>query len=427
MLTVEEALARVLAHIPALGAEDVPLLQAYGRTAAGEVRSPVDVPPWDNSAFDGYAVQVADTREGAYTLRLNEVVGAGEVPTVAVTAGTATAVMTGAPMPEGADGVVPVEQSDGARQGSVALTGVAKLGAHVRPRGDDIEEGQVVLAAGEVLTPGKVGLVASLGLPTVSCVRRPRVAVLSTGDEVVRPGEPLAPGQIYSSNTYTMAGLVQAEGAEWVDLGIVGDDPEALRAALERGLDADVLVTTGGVSMGFFDHVRDTIGALSDGIDFWKVRMKPGKPLAYGVLHRGERVVPLFGLPGNPVSCMVNFHQFVAPVLRRMLGQPAPFAAVVSAIAGERFAKKGGRNELRRVVLSYDDAHRLVCHSTGNQSSGVLTSMARAHGLLTLDADAVDLAPGSPCWVQVLDPGFLRQAEPAYHWDQTGGDDGPCC
>jgi len=409
MLSVEEAQARILSRVEVLPVERVPIAAAYGRVVGTEVRSPLDVPPWDNSAMDGYAVRAADTSDAGVSLRINETIGAGDVGTVVVEPGTASAIMTGAPVPDGADAVVMVEWTDGAREGEVRITGEARRGLNIRRRGNDVARGEVVLAPGDILTPGRVGLLASLGCPDVEVIRRPSVAILSTGDEVVAPGQPLGPGQIYSSNNYALAGLVHEAGGLPRDMGNAPDALEGLIDQLRACLDADMVVTTGGVSVGLYDYVKEAYRALGAEMDFWKVKMKPGKPLAFGRIRVGDREVPLFGLPGNPVSCMVNFLEFVRPYLRSALGDPRPFLPVVDAVAGEAFHGRPDRLRLVRVRMSVEEGV-WVARSTGTQSSGALQSMARAHGLMSLPAGVVSPQAGDAVRVQLLDPGFLDGA-----------------
>ncbi len=402
MLTISEALTRVHAVIPELHVESVPLHQAYDRVLAADVVSPRDVPPFHNSAMDGYAVRAADTGPGV-ELRLNEVIAAGSVGTMPVGPGTASAIMTGAPMPEGADAVVMVEKTDGSRAGCVCIEHTASVGDHIRPRGGDIAHGAVILRRGERLTAAAVGLVSSLGFPEVSVVRRPRVAVLSTGDEVVQPGEPLLPGQIYSSNNVALCGLVLEAGGEPIDLGNAPDDLDAIAKAIANGAEqADIVLTTGGVSVGAFDFVKEAFAAVGASMDFWKVCMKPGKPLAYGHATRSDgTVVPLFGLPGNPVSCMVNFLQFARPVVLAAQGVQDRFLPLVTARSRVDWPSKPGRARLQRVVLERD-ADGLWFRSTGTQSSGVLTSMAHADGLLLLSVDSPGVVAGEAATVQLL-------------------------
>ena len=416
MLTVDEAQARILATVVPMGIESVPLAEAYGRFLAADLTASVDLPPWDNSAMDGYAVRAADTTDGEVVLTLLGTVGAGSVAAGRVEPGAAIGIMTGAPVPAGADAVVIVEDTDGSRAGSVRMRGRARPGQHVRRRGEDVRSGSVVLLAGAKLTPAAVGLASSLGRTSLDVRRRPIVAVLSTGDEVVPPGMALQPGQIWSSNNASLVGQILEAGGVPLDLGNTPDRLEDTIAALARAVEAaDVVVTTGGVSVGAFDVVKEAHAAVGATAEFWKVRMKPGKPLAFGRIENGGRSVPLFGLPGNPVSCMVNFAQFVRPWLRTALGDARPFLPVVEAIAGETFDEAPGRARLIRVRLSRD-GDRIVAFSTGSQSSGVLTSMVRAHGLLLVGADAPPPRGGDPVRVQILDPSFLDGESAAYGW-----------
>ncbi len=402
MLTVHEALARVLAEVPAPRVERLPLADAWGRVLAADLTVRVDVPGWDNSAMDGYAVRAADTADGEVTLRLLETIAAGAVPTRAITAGAASAIMTGAPVPEGADAVVMVEHSDGAREGEVRLRGRAEPGQHIRRRGEDLVAGAPLLAAGATLSAAALGLASSQGLTTLPVARRPVVAILSTGDEVVAPGTPLGPGQLWSSNNATLAGLAWEAGATPLDLGILPDDLDAIVAGLDGAIrQADCVVTTGGVSVGAFDHVKAALDRLGVATGFWKVRMKPGKPLAYGVADRDGARVPVFGLPGNPVSCMVNFLQFVRPWLRASLGASDRFLPVVVARAGEDLFVSPGRLNLIRVRLARDGA-TWVARRTGSQSSGVLSSMLLADGLAFVEAPGV--AAGGEVTVQLIAP-----------------------
>jgi molybdopterin molybdotransferase len=416
VLTVDEAQARILDTVVPLGVETVSLAQAYGRFLAVDLVAGVDLPPWDNSAMDGYAVRAADTGEGDVVLALVETVGAGSVATGRVEPGTAIGIMTGAPLPAGADAVVMVEDSDGARAGVVRIRKRATPGQHVRRRGEDVRSGERVLRAGTRLGPAAVGLASSLGRTEIEVRRQPIVAVLSTGDEVVAPGTTLRAGQIWSSNNASLSGQILEAGGVPLDLGNAPDRLDDTIAALARAVEAaDVVVTTGGVSVGAFDVVKEAHQALGVVAEFWKVRMKPGKPLAFGHIDSGGRSVPLFGLPGNPVSCMVNFAQFVRPWLRTALGDPRPHLPVVEAVAAESFDDAPGRARLVRVRLSRD-GDRIVAHSTGSQSSGVLTSMVRAHGLMLVGVDAPPPREGERVRVQILDPSFLDGESADYGW-----------
>jgi len=417
MISIEEAQQRILATVQPMPREEVPVGDALGRVVAEEVRAGVCMPPWDNSAMDGYAVRASDTSGAASEtparLILVETIAAGRAPQQRVGPGQAAAIMTGAPMPAGADAVVVVEDTDGAREGEVSVYEPARVGRHIRREGEVVQRGDTVAHAGQVGTPGRLALLAAVGVATVSVARQPRVALLGTGDEVVPPGTPLGPGQIYSSNNVALAAQVRQAGGVPEDHGTVADDPHAQRRRLEQILQGapDLVLTTGGVSVGQFDHVKGVMGELGVAMDFWKVRMKPGKPLAFGTIG----AVPLFGLPGNPVSCMVNFLQFVRPWMRRALGDPAPFLPVVEAVAGEDLSSRPGRARLERVTLSRGE-RGWVANSTGLQSSGAVVSMARAHGLLCIGADARGPREGERCRVQLLDPSFLDGDAPDYGW-----------
>lgn len=403
MLPVEEAIERILETVVPMPPERVALIDALDRHASHQVMAPMDVPPWANSAMDGYAVRAAEAVPGA-SLRLQGVVGAGSVGE-ALQPGHATAIMTGAPLPAGADAVVIAEDTDGATEGHVTLNEGVQIGSNVRPAGQDVRAGSVLVERGERLGPGSLGVLASVGLSTVQVSRQPRVALLSTGTEIVRPGSPLGPGQIYSSNPVALHGWVRRAGAVPVDLEDAPDDLDALKAAMERGLAHDVLVTTGGVSVGRYDLVKQAFEELGIPILFWKVRMKPGKPLAFGLVERDGRTVPVFGLPGNPVSCQVNFCMFVLPWLRAAMGVARPQLPVVQATALQAFPERPGRTKLLRVRMEPHGTGWGV-RSTGTQSSGAGSSMGRADGLLRIEAHEGTVEEGEVVQVIVLDPGF---------------------
>jgi molybdopterin molybdotransferase len=407
MWTVAAAIERVLTSVPAPSTERVDTLRARGRALAEHVVARVDVPAWDCSAMDGYAVRAADLAGEQTTLGVLEVVPAGRVPTVAVGAGQATMVMTGAPMPEGADAVVPVEDSDRATEGVVTLRGATERGRYVRLRGADLRMGEVVIEAGTRLAPAHLGLAASQGYASLPVGRRPRVGFLSTGDELVQPGEPLGPGQIWSSNHASILALAEEAGADVVHLGAVADDPAALRAALEAADGLDVVITTGGVSAGLHDHVRPVLVDMGAEIAVFKVRMKPGMPFVFAVRPRGG---VLFGLPGNPVSCMVNFLLFVRPWLLRFQGFRRVFLGQVRARLDAPLRSAPGRARFERVSLRQAD-DRWIAVSTGDQSSGVLRSMGRADGLVVLPPEVDQLPAGGEVDVLLLHAPWLDQAE----------------
>ena len=405
MLSIDEALARVLAHVPTNLIERVSLQAAAGRVLAEDVRAPEELPPWTASAMDGFAVRASDVPG---ELRVIETVPAGGVPKHTVRAGEATRIMTGAPVPEGADAVVMVEDTDGEGD-AVKVRVAASPGQHLRPRGSEVARGVKVLEAGRTVNAGVVGLCAALGVPSLRVWARPRVAILSTGDEVVEPGFALGPGQIHSSNGHALAMLVREAGGEPVDLGNAPDDPVAIADAIRAALRCDIVLTTGGVSVGDYDHVKAVLAELGIPMDFWRVAMKPGKPLAYGVAD-GR---PVFGLPGNPVSCMVNFYQFVRPVLRQMLGDPHPFLPVMEVEIEGAHRRRPGRPELLRVRLRRE-GDRIVGDIGGHQGSAGVQAMADAHGFALIAGDRTEIS--GRVAVQVFDRSFLAGTAPAYRW-----------
>ncbi len=401
MLTMTEALARVMSAARAPLAERVSLDRALGRVLLEDLRCSRNIPPWDNSAMDGFAVRHTEVPG---RLRVLETIAAGSQPTRTVEPGTCSRIMTGAPMPSGADAVVMVESSR-TEGDHVHLDGGAAPGQHVRRKGGDVAEGEQVLSRGRRLGPAELGLISSLGMPSVLVAQRPRVAILSTGDEVVEPGWPVAGGQIWSSNTQTLMALVREAGGEPIHCGIAPDERAGLEAALARCARADLVLSTGGVSMGDYDIVREVFSDL----DFWKVAIKPGKPLAFGDLGG----VPLFGLPGNPVSCMVNFLEFVRPVLRTMLGDPKPYLPVRPARLTHAVHKKPGRVVLARVALSWGE-EGLVATPTSSQSSGVLTTMMQADGLTLIPQEWGTVEAGGQVPVQILRWDWAGSADHGY-------------
>jgi len=393
--TLDEHAAAVLALAGPLPPVRVPLTDARGRALAADVLSAVDLPPWDSSAMDGYAVRAADLHAGA-VLDVADDVPAGDTRAVRVPAGAVVRIMTGAPVPDGADTVLPVELTDGGTR-RVRLDGVVAAGAHVRHRGEDVRTGDVVLRAGDVLGPGAIGLLAATGHAHVAVHAAPRVAVLSTGSELVAPGVPLRHGQIHESNGPQLAAAAAEAGAEVVDVRCVADDVDAVRAALTAlGARADVVVTTGGVSVGAYDVVRDAL--LADGTgELVHVRMQPGKPQAVGVLADGT---PVLALPGNPVSSFVSFEMFVRPLLRRMLGARDVHRRTLSAGAAEDLRSPAGRRQLLRARLDWTGGAP-VAVPVGGPGSHLLGALARADALIDVPQDVTHVAAGDP--VAVID------------------------
>jgi molybdopterin molybdotransferase len=415
MISVEEALDRILSYIARLEPEEKPILEALGQVVAEDVISGVDIPPLDNTAMDGYAVRAADT-EGAteqslLTLRVIGELAAGYLFEGAVDPGTAVRIMTGAPMPRGADAIVPFEETDepsGRAFGSFAksrdVVGILKPaapGANIRRAAEDVRRGATIIRAGAVLHPAQIGVLASLGKPAVRVHRRPVVAILSTGDEVREPGQLLQPGQIYDSNAYSIAAMVLANGGIPKRLGIAKDTVEALTAKLREGLDADLLVTSAGVSRGDYDVVKDVLAKEGE-VDFWTVRMRPGKPLAFGAFASGGRRVPHIGLPGNPVSSMVSFELFGRPAIYKMLGRDDWQRPLVRAIAEEPIPNTDGRRVFARAIVTRRDG-RYYAALTGPQGSGMLTSMAVANALAVVPEDVPGVEAGDEVDAMLLD------------------------
>jgi molybdopterin molybdotransferase len=391
LLTVPEASARILAPIRALPPERVALAHAAGLVLATPIRSPITIPAWDNSAMDGYAVRAADiagaSAAAPVSLAVLERIAAGEFPTRTVTAGTATRIMTGAPIPGGADTVIRVEDSDGAMD-RVAIRSDRDAKKNVRRRGEDIVEGATVLEAGAPLGAAQLGVLASVGAAEVMVHRRPRVAFMASGDEIVdldRFAEVRAGKKIITSNSYTLTAMIVANGGLPINLGIARDDPADIRTRMLRALDerADLLITSAGISAGEYDYVRTVLQELGVTLDVWKVRMRPGAPLGSGAL----RGMPWIGLPGNPVSTMVTFELFVRPVMRRMLGHTRLHRRPVPVVLEEPVTIGAKLTHFLRAIVTVRDDGTLTARLTGPQGSGILTSMTRANALLVIPED----------------------------------------
>lgn len=420
MISVEQALEKILGYVNILEEEEKPILDCMGQVLAEDIYSAINVPPLDNSAMDGYAVQSGDTRDaGSQSPRLLSVidtVAAGSISEREVVPGTAIRIMTGAPVPKGADSVVKFEDTDELlrRESAVdrqlpteiGIVCPAKAGLNIRRAGEDITKGSMVLSKGIVIRPSEVGVLASLGRSKVMVIRRPVMAILATGDELVELNKPLPPGKIYNSNTYSVAALVQRYGGIPKILGIALDSEESLVAKIRQGLDADMLITTGGVSKGDYDVVKDILAKEGE-ITFWTVRMKPGKPLAFGTI-RGDskagkvRNIPHLGLPGNPVSSMVTFELFVRPSILKMMGKKNLAKPVVEAVLENSIVNTDGRRVLARAVVSKRSG-RYFAQLTGPQGSGILTSMSSANGLVIVPEDKEKVVAGDVVQVMMLD------------------------
>jgi molybdopterin molybdotransferase len=385
LLSLDDALARLVdgAHAAAIrDVESLPTFDALGRVLARDVVSTIDVPPRDNSSMDGYALRAADVTAAGAVLPVSQRIAAGHVGT-ALAAGTAARIFTGAQVPEGADTIVMQEQTEAAGEGAVRFRAVPQAGQWIRRRGEDVRTGATVLRQGARLTPQAMGLAATVGAATLEVMRRPRVALFSTGDELVMPGavapDRLPPGAIYNSNRFTLRGLLLAAGCEVHDLGIVPDRLDATRAALrEAAQHNDLILTSGGVSVGEEDHIRPALEAEGR-VQMWQVAMKPGKPLAFGAARRGDGSEALFiGLPGNPVSSFVTFCLAVAPLLRALQGADASLPRALPMRADFDWPRPDRRREFMRARLNEQGGVELFA----NQSSGVLTSAVWADGLV---------------------------------------------
>jgi molybdopterin molybdotransferase len=378
-MSADDALARILAGVPMLPAVESPLLDALGLVLAEDVAADRDVPPFRNSAMDGYAVRGDDVGSAPVELRVVGELAAGEFPDREVGPGEAMRIMTGAPLPEGADTVVRVEDTDNASD-IVTITAATPTGVAVRQAGEDLRKGERILAAGTVLRAAEIGLLASVGRARIQVRKRPRIAVFSTGDEIVDLDAPIGRGQIRDSNRYSLASAIRATGAEpWVR-GIVPDSPDALRAALREGVAADAIVTSGGVSVGDHDHMKPVLAELGT-IDFWAIAIRPGRPLAFGELKDGDRRVPIFGLPGNTVSALLTFEMFVRPALLRMQGR----ANVARPTTRARLLEPVDKPEFLRVFArGIHDPGAGTVRLTGPQGSGILRSMSLANCLIDL-------------------------------------------
>ena len=404
-LSVDEARAAIRQALqPVDGVESVPVTQALGRVLAAEVVSPIDVPAHDNSAMDGYAFDGAALRaDAALELQAVGTVHAGAPWPGAVGAGQCLRIMTGAVMPAGCDTVVPQElcQADGTcvRIGA----GVVRPGENRRRRGEDLARGRAALAAGRVLRPADLGLVASLGFESVAVRRRLRVALFSTGNEVQAPGTPLAPGCIYDSNRYSLTGALQRLGCEVVDLGLVPDDPAALRATFERAVaEADAVLTSGGVSVGEADHTRTLMAELGD-VAFWKVAMRPGRPFAFGPLRAAGRQAWLFALPGNPVAALVTFYAFAREALLQLAGAQADPLPTLQLPCTTPIRKRPGRTEFQRGIVARGADGAWVVSLTGAQGAGILRSLSEANALVVLGHDQGSVAAGDAVTVWLFD------------------------
>lgn len=410
LLNVDTAIDNILDSVSALPAETVSLPEAHNRVIAGDISSPIDLPPFDNSAMDGYALyyedSIAASQPNPVTLAVVMDVLAGSAPSGQLQRGQAARVMTGAPVPAGANAVIPVEDTDddwvkgesAAAPDSVQLFRSLRFGENIRRAGENIARGDSVMRAGTVIGPAEIGMLAGIGCAKVAVIRQPKVVILSSGDELVDIHHPLEPGKIRDTNSYTLAGLVRRAGGIPIRLPIADDTLQSIRALYRRALEInpDMVISSAGVSVGAADLVRVVMDELGD-IDFWRINMRPGKPLAYGTLQG----VPFFGLPGNPVSAMVTFEVIVRPALAKIAGREVNQRTVKATLADDM--NSDGRRSYNRVTLERKSRH-IVARSTGIQSSGALMSMVLADGLAVIPEGTAFLPAGT-----ILDVILLRE------------------
>jgi molybdopterin molybdotransferase len=402
MISVEEALERILAEITPLPHTRVPLPESLGHVLAENVISQEDIPPFANSAMDGFALLSQDSKphDGqSPRLRVTGGVAAGYVADHAVESGTAMRIMTGAPVPPGADTVIQVEltRSDGSESEWVEIMQEVVPGNNIRPAGEDMRRWQTVLLPGTEIGPWEIGILATLGWSHIPVIRRPRVAILGTGDEVIDVDEPLRPGKIRNSNSYLLEAAVRQAGAEPQRLGVARDTVASLREKFSEAMQSDLIITSGGVSVGEFDLVKNIMTEQGE-IHFWRINMRPGKPVAFG--HIGE--VPLLGLPGNPVSAAVTFELFGRPVIRKMLGHAHLLHPQADVVVEDGVSERVMRRHYVRAHVEWRDG-RLIAHTTGNQGSNIMTSLLNANALLIVPEGGTVIQPGGTAKAIMLD------------------------
>lgn len=413
MLSVEEAFDRIIQCFNILDYEEQNILDALGQVLAEDIYSPIDIPAMTNSAMDGYAVRYVDT-EGANQqhpnlLKVIDTVAAGQIPQTAISPHTAIRIMTGAPIPSGADAVVPFENTDEKERldsktdlKNIGVCSKIDCGENIRPSGEDVKQGELALAKGTNLRPYEIGVLASIGVNTVKVIRRPRIALLATGDELITPDQPGRPGKIFDSNSYSLISAIVDCGGIPKYLGIAKDTTSDVHSKLDEGLSTDLIITSAGVSKGDYDVVKDVLSERGN-IDFWSVRMRPAKPLAFGFID-GEhgRTIPHLGLPGNPVSCLIAFEIFGRPAILKMLGKSSLHKRTVQAILKGSISNPDKRRVFARVRVSkQDDIYYAT--PTGPQGSNILTSMSKANGLAICHENIPFKSSGDAVEVILLD------------------------
>jgi molybdopterin molybdotransferase len=401
MISLAEALARIEARVrPVHACERLPIRDCLNRVNNEAVKSPVNVPPRANSAMDGYALAIESlVKDGIAELELVGSAYAGKPFAGRCGPGQCVRIMTGALIPEGADAVVMQEQAEIGANGRIRIDSDHRVGENIREAGEDVKQGEIVIEAGVRLSPADLGVLASLGLAQLQVKRKPVVAFFSTGDELVSVGEKLEPGMIYDSNRYTLYGMLARLPVDIVDLGVVRDNPDSMRAALaDAAARADLIISTGGVSVGEADYIKPALADLGS-TEFWKIAIKPGRPLTFGEI--GNSI--FMGLPGNPVAVMVTFTQFVAPAIEVLSGTRMRPPLLLRARALQRLRKKPGRTEFQRGIATLDENNQWQVGKTGMQGSGILTSMSRANCFIVLPDDSAGVEPGDEVSIQFLD------------------------
>ena len=412
MIRVEEALNHILNSISPLDLEKTDILNALGRVIGEDIYAGRNIPPKDNSAMDGYALKSEDTKgasaDAPVMVETIEDIPAGYLSQKTVGSGQAARIMTGAYVPEGADTVVKVEDTE--RDGNrVRIFVESPKGENIRYSGEDVKEGDLVLSKGKIVGPAEVGMLASLGRSFIKVYQKPLVAMIATGDEIADIDEDTSGEKIISSNSYSLHAQVRECGALPLQTGIAKDREESLMAAFRAALRADVIISSGGVSVGDYDFVKDVMEQMGTNIEFWQVAQRPGKPLAFGTME-GKLV---FGLPGNPVSSMITFEEYVRPALLKMMGHEEIFRRTIKAILTEDIKKKGGLKHFIRALVK-KEGERFTVSTTGEQGSGILTSMVLANGIIVLPEDMTLVKKGEEVAVQLIDDSFETSSKPEY-------------
>ena len=405
MISADQAVEIILEHTEPLQTEVVGLSESLGRVLAADICATEDIPPFDNSSMDGFALRSTDTQRATAGSPLKlAIVGvgpAGDATRLEVQPGTTVRIMTGAQLPLNADAVIQQEQVVES-EGRILVSAPVSRGANVRLKGEDIKSGELVLPCGSRLRAGQMGVLASTGSSQVSVFKKPRIGILTTGNELVGVEEQLSSGKIRNSNAYTLMALVQESGGIAIDLGVAKDDEVELVQRIQNGLGNDILISSGGVSVGKYDHVLSAMKKAGVDLKFWKINIKPGMPLAFGIFKSGGKAIPVFCLPGNPVSTMVTFIEFIRPCLEKMMSMPHGSESFhFRAVLEHAIQKNDRKRHFQRGIVVLKNG-KLTVRSTGNQSSGVLTSMVKANCLITVPEDQILLQQGEEVDVELL-------------------------